>query len=150
SRRGPMRKPRHVCCAMISVLLAVPFAVRAQGKPDTARELPKTPTGLTDWTATAPRDNPVTPEKWALGQMLFWDTRLSPAGTHSCETCHHPEQGWTDGLPVSRKADGKDNTRHSPTLYNVAYNTSYYWDGRSPTLEKQIAAAWDNQMGAKD
>jgi cytochrome c peroxidase len=115
-----------------------------------AQALPKTPPGLNDWTATAPKDNPVTPEKWALGQLLFWDTRLSPARTHACETCHHPDKGWSDGQPLSTKADGKPNTRHSPTLYNVAYNTSYYWDGRAPTLEKQILAAWDGQMGAKD
>jgi cytochrome c peroxidase len=112
--------------------------------------LPRTPPPLTDWTTTAPKENPPTPEKWALGQLLFWDARLSPAGTHSCETCHHPDKGWTDGLSVSKKADGKDNTRHSPTLYNVAYNQSFYWDGRAKTLEDQIKAAWDGQMGAKD
>ena len=131
------------------------FAQKKTKKPEAAAPaaaaaLPKTPTGLTPWVDTAPKDNPVTPEKWALGQMLFWDTRLSPAGSHSCETCHHPDKGWTDGLAVSKKADGKDNTRHSPTLYNVAYNTSWYWDGRAKTLEDQIKAAWDGQMGAKD
>lgn len=25
---------------------------------------------------------------------------------------------------------------------------AWYWDGRSPTLERQIAAAWAGQMGA--
>jgi cytochrome c peroxidase len=140
---------------LVAALLLLPAAAsaapkKAKKEKGAAITLPKTPQGLTPWVDTAPKDNPVTPEKWALGQMLFWDTRLSPAGTHSCETCHHPDKGWTDGLQFSKTAAGKVNTRHSPTLYNVAYNTSYYWDGRAPTLEKQIAAAWDGQMGAKD
>ena len=37
----------------------------------------------------------------------------------SCETCHVPEKGWTDGLKLSPKFDGSMNTRHSPTLYGV-------------------------------
>ena len=149
----PAMKKFTVLAAAL-LFTAPAFAQKKAKKPEAAAPaaaaLPKTPTGLTAWVDTAPKENPATPEKWALGQMLFWDTRLSPAGTHSCETCHHPDKGWTDGLPVSKKADGKDNTRHSPTLYNVAYNTSFYWDGRAKTLEDQIKAAWDNQMGAKD
>ncbi|HJZ87403.1 MAG TPA: cytochrome c peroxidase [Polyangia bacterium] len=144
-----MRKYMWISIAFV-MLLARGTGAQKKAKVEAQPALPKTPLGLTDWTTTAPKDNAATPEKWALGQMLFWDTRVSPAGTHSCETCHHPDKGWTDGLPVSKKPDGKDNTRHSPTLYNVAYNTAYYWDGRAPTLEKQVAAAWDGQMGAKD
>jgi len=148
SRRFPL------ALALLALAASPALAQKQKKKPkpgaEAAASLPRTPLGLTDWTTTAPKDNAVTIEKWTLGQLLFWDSRLSPAGTHSCESCHHPDQGWTDGLPLSRKPDGKENTRHSPTLYNVAYNTSYYWDGRAPTLEKQVAAAWDGQLGAKD
>ena len=65
----------------------------------------------------------------------------------SCESCHLPEKGWTDGKPFSTKADGKTNTRQSPTLFDAGYNDVWYWDGRSPTLEKQVEAAWKGQMG---
>src|ERR1051325_10747291 len=68
-----------------------------------------------------PADNPVTPEKVELGKKLFFDTRLSKTGKMSCETCHHPDKGWTDGEVVSTKFDGSKNTRHTPTLYNVGY-----------------------------
>jgi cytochrome c peroxidase len=95
----------------------------------------------------APADNAITPEKVALGKQLFFDKRLSKDGSFSCETCHLPEKGWTDGKAVSTKADGKPNTRHSPTLFNAGYNDLWYWDGRAPTLEKQIEAAWKGQMG---
>src|SRR5436190_23799314 len=48
---------------------------------------------------TIPADNPLTMEKIALGKQLFFDKRLSKTGQMSCETCHVPEKGWTDGLP---------------------------------------------------
>src|SRR5262245_15518227 len=54
----------------------------------------------------APADNPVTPEKAELGKKLFFDTRLSKTGNMSCETCHLPEKGWTDGKTLSTRFDG--------------------------------------------
>ncbi len=96
-----------------------------------------------------PPDNPLTPFKVALGKQLFFDKRLSAAGEVSCETCHLPEMGWTDGKPFSTTSGGSVNSRHTPTLYNAGYYLEWYWDGRSPTLEAQILAAWRSQMGAE-
>jgi cytochrome c peroxidase len=124
---------------------APPAAAKPAAKPAKAAALPL---GLPE--IPAPADNAQTPEKIALGKQLFWDARLSRSGKTSCFTCHQPAKGWADGLALSPKDDGTLNTRHTPTLLNVAYNTSYYWDGRAPTLEKQIAAAWKGQMGVKD
>ena len=95
-----------------------------------------------------PEDNPITDEKIELGKQLFFDTRISDSGTFSCETCHLPEMGWGDGLALSTNAAGNVNTRHSPTLYNVGYYNEFYWDGRMPTLEDQVLAAWRGQVGA--
>src|ERR1041385_3646854 len=88
-----------------------------------------------------PADNPMTPEKVELGKKLFFDTRLSKIGNMACETCHHPDKGWTDGEVVSTKFDGNKNTRHTPTLYNAGDNKQWYWDGRAATLEGQVTAA---------
>lgn len=111
-----------------------------------AEPIPATPAPLPE--LKTPAENPLTPEKVALGKQLFFDKRLSKDGSASCETCHVPEKGWADGEKLSKKVDGNLNTRHSPTLWNVGYNDLYYWDGRSPTLEKQIEAAWKGQMSA--
>jgi cytochrome c peroxidase len=111
-----------------------------------APPIPATPEGLPE--LKTPADNPLTPEKVMLGKQLFFDKRLSKDGSASCETCHVPEKGWTDGKPLSQKVGGGMNTRHSPTLINVGYNELWYWDGRAETLEKQIEAAWKGQMGA--
>ncbi|HET6203942.1 MAG TPA: cytochrome c peroxidase [Planctomycetota bacterium] len=115
----------------------------------TGQEMPPLPRHLSGQGAPkAPADNPTTPEKVALGKTLFFDGRLSKSGATSCETCHVPEKGWADGLPLSKKDDGSMNTRHSPTLYDAAYADDLYWDGRAAGLEKQVLAAWKGQMGA--
>lgn len=95
-----------------------------------------------------PADNPTSAAKVALGKQLFVDTRLSGSGKMACQSCHYRNLGWTDAQVLSRKDDGNLNTRHTPSLYNVGYQTVWYWDGRSPTLEAQILAAWRNQIGA--
>jgi cytochrome c peroxidase len=103
----------------------------------------RVPTGIEDM--EVPADNPITPEKVELGKMLFFDKRLGK--DMSCESCHLPEMGWTDGKALSPKFDGSVNTRHTPTLYNAGFYKEFYWDGRAPTLEAQILAAWKGQMG---
>lgn len=96
----------------------------------------------------APASNPITADKVALGKQLFFDKRISGSGQNSCESCHYRNLGWTDAQKLSKKDDGTMNTRHTPTLYNVAYLKSWYWDGRSATLEAQTMAAWRGQTGA--
>ena len=96
-----------------------------------------------------PPDNPTTPEKAALGKKLFFDPRLSGDGSMACQGCHYRHLGWTDALPLSRKVGGGMNTRHTPSVYNTGYYTSWYWDGRAKTLEGQVTAAWKAQIGAE-
>src|SRR5262245_52472248 len=54
-----------------------------------------------------PAEGEITAEKASLGKQLFFDKRLSKDGSASCETCHVPEKGWTDGKALSTKVDGK-------------------------------------------
>jgi cytochrome c peroxidase len=96
-----------------------------------------------------PADNPITPEKAALGRQLYYDSRLSGDGSLSCYSCHVVEHGLTDGLALGKGAFGKPLTRSAPTMWNVGYHWALYWDGRAPTLEKQALAAWKGaNMGA--
>lgn len=46
------------------------------------------PLGLQEQAAWMPDDNPLTPEKIALGKQLFWDKRWSRNGTVACVSCH--------------------------------------------------------------
>src|SRR5215208_577874 len=88
-----------------------------------------------------PADNPMSREKVALGRQLFFDERLILYGSRSCYSCHVCEHGLTDGLPKAIGAANKQLTRSSPTLWNIGYHKEFYWDGRSPSLEKQAMAA---------
>lgn len=85
-----------------------------------------------------PPDNPTTPDKVALGERLFEDTRFSSTGEVSCATCHSAALAFTDSpLSVSEGIEGKTGTRNAPTVINAAFSETLFWDGRSPTLEDQ-------------
>jgi len=84
-----------------------------------------------------PADNPQTPEKIALGDRLFHDTRFSADGKVSCATCHEQSKGFTDNLPVSVGFNSLTGTRNAPTVLNSAYFKTLFWDGREPDLEGQ-------------
>ena len=111
-----------------------------------APPIPETPVFLP--AVEESRDNPTTPDKVWLGYQLFFDKRLSRDGSMSCESCHHPELAWTSGNATDPKVGGT-NKRNAPTMENVAYYQSFYWDGRAPTMEAVSAAAWKGQMGAE-
>jgi cytochrome c peroxidase len=84
-----------------------------------------------------PADNPPTADSIALGRKLFFDVRLSADDTVSCATCHNPQLSFTDGLPGSRGIGKKIGRRNAPTILNSAYYSTFFWDGRAPTLEQQ-------------
>ena len=114
----------------------------------------------------APENNAASPEKVALGRLLFWDPILSGERDVACATCHHPAHGYADGrpLPVGTAgvglAEGRRDTsggrippmpRNTPTLLNVAFNGTteenagdfdpahapMLWDTRLLSLEEQ-------------
>ena len=87
--------------------------------------------------APSPAENPTTPEKVELGKKLFFDRRLSGDGTMSCATCHAPENGFADALPISLSYPTTRNWRNSPGLVNVAWRKTLFRDGRSSSLEEQ-------------
>ena len=88
-------------------------------------------------TAQVPADNPMTPEKVALGKELFFDPRLSKDGTVSCNSCHDLSAAGADTTPVSTGVGGTQGTRNSPTVWNAAFHQAQFWDGRAPSLEEQ-------------
>ncbi len=84
-----------------------------------------------------PNDNPQSAEKIALGKLLFNDNRFSTDGSVSCASCHHPEQAFTDGLPVAKGLNGQLGTRNAPTVVNAAFFDTLFLDGRANSLETQ-------------
>lgn len=73
----------------------------------------------------------------ALGADLFRDGRLSASGSASCTTCHIPDRAFTDGRRTAVGPAGAVLPRNVPALYNLAWATSFFWDGRAKTLAEQ-------------
>ncbi|MCP5073192.1 MAG: photosynthetic protein synthase I [Rhodobacteraceae bacterium] len=71
--------------------------------------------------------------KAALGKRLFFDARLSGDAAISCSTCHNPELGFADGLPLAKAYPGSDGFRNAPTLINAALKAAWFHDGRLGT-----------------
>ena len=112
----------------------------------------------------APKNNPITPEKIALGKLLFYDPILSGNRDVACATCHHPDNGYAEfkdisigvngiGLGFHRKFREKNTIpfvkRNAHTILNTAFNgidekgnyspdaAPMFWDNRSESLEAQ-------------
>ena len=90
-----------------------------------------------------PDDNPLTVEGVALGELLFYDTRLSgytgsnPDSMMSCASCHRRENAFDVGMNNPRFPNGVTHgvtgipTPHSPMpLFNLVFNhEGYFWNG---------------------
>lgn len=112
----------------------------------------------------APKNNPTTPEKVALGKFLFFDPILSGHKDVACATCHHPSNGFAESLEVSigvngtgfgsKRAFKQPNDiplvkRNAHTIVNTAFNginiygeydpenSPMFWDSRAKSLEEQ-------------
>src|SRR5215831_4603647 len=158
--RGFLFEAKHltgllVAAATVAVLLYMEVGAVAQSK-STLSALPSTP--------QAPKDNPTTPAKVALGRLLFWDPLLSGPQDVACASCHHPQNGYAEDRDLSlgvtaiglgskrRQAPGSSIPivkRNSPTVVNIAFSGSdesgrydpatapMFWDLRVKSLEKQ-------------
>jgi cytochrome c peroxidase len=111
-----------------------------------APALPKLPAGLPEQAAQT--ENPTTPEKAELGFKLFFDKRVSKDGSMACVQCHEIARAWTAAAALDAKVGGAMNKRNTPSVLNLGFHTTYYWDGRMPTLEAVSNAAWKGQLGA--
>ena len=93
-----------------------------------------------------PADNPMTPAKIELGKMLYFDPRLSIDGTVSCNSCHNVMSDGGDGRPVGVGVRGQRGGRGSPTVWNSAFNSVQFWDGRAASLEDQAKGPLTNPI----
>ena len=121
---------RVILLAVVSVMsLLVVGCAGPEPEPEVASE-PSWPEVAGYEMMAVPADNPLSVEKVALGQQLYYDARLSGDGVRSCYGCHLEEHGLTDGKPLAIGAFDKTLTRSSPTMWNVGYYPQLYWDGR--------------------
>lgn len=80
-----------------------------------------------------------TKEKMELGKKLFFDKNLSGNKTRNCATCHIQEKGLADGMV--KNISLKENEflkRNTPSLWNIAFQSKFFYDARVQRLELQI------------
>lgn len=120
--------------------------------------------GALPLTVTHPADNPTSPEKVALGRLLFYDPILSGNKDVACATCHQPEFNYAEFMETSIGVNGVGNgskrqfldlndipftKRNSQSVLNAAFNgitnhgtyhaetAPMFWDLRAKSLEEQ-------------
>lgn len=132
--------PRHAAALGALALLLIPLGSPAQADPpsltpqELAIVLTLSPLGPPAQDAT----NAVSGNCQAIdfGRNLFFDVRLSRDHSRSCAACHILEEGLVDGRAV---AFAPRVLRNTPSVWNVAYNRWFFWDGRADSLWAQTA-----------
>ncbi|WP_395633155.1 cytochrome-c peroxidase [Flavobacterium sp.] len=83
-------------------------------------------------------NNPLTEKGFELGKKLFYDGRLSSDGPISCGFCHIQEDAFTHhGHTFSHGVGEAIGTRNTPPIQNLAYQTTFMWDGATDHLDLQ-------------
>jgi cytochrome c peroxidase len=106
-----------------------------------APPLPAVPAGLPG----APANPRITPEAVAFGELLFHDKRMSASAARSCAGCHDPATGFAGA--VQRAADDKPNLRRTPAIVNLAWASSFGWDGRYASFASHLPPHLKGQLG---
>jgi len=88
--------------------------------------------------ATWPADNVLTKAGISLGRRLFNDGRLSATNQISCASCHWEQLAFSDPPRFSTGTDGQQGKRNSMPLMNLAWKSSFFWDGRVSSLREQV------------
>lgn len=84
------------------------------------------------------------PKAAALGRKFFFEDHFSGNQKVSCATCHREDYFFTDNLPLSH---GMDTTpRRSMPLMGVAYNSWFFWDGRTDSLWAQALGPIESKL----
>jgi len=89
-------------------------------------------------TALPPVRDGFSPQQIDLGRYLFFDPVLSGDKSLACGSCHDPKYGFSDGKGRSVGMDGETLLRGAPSIWNVAFLQSLFWDARASTLEEQL------------
>lgn len=93
------------------------------------------------------QDNPLSEEGISLGRKLFYDGRLSKDGNFPCASCHQQIAGFgTYEHDRSHGYNGSHTLRNAPALFNLAWQSSFHWDGEFESLETEAAHPITGQL----
>jgi len=91
--------------------------------------------------------NPLSYNKVELGRMLFYDPVLSRDSSTSCASCHSQYNAFTHvDHDLSHGINDRIGKRNSPALMNLAWSSSFMWDGAVNHLDVQSLAPITNPL----
>lgn len=95
-----------------------------------------------------PANNRVSNPAATLGQVLFYDKRLSRKQSVSCSSCHQQQHGFSDPRTFSVGFEGGLTGRNSMGLANARWyqRRAFFWDERAATLEAQVLEPIQNEV----
>jgi cytochrome c peroxidase len=77
-----------------------------------------------------------TKEKFELGRKLFYDPILSRDSTISCGSCHIQGSAFTHhGHDLSHGIDDRLGSRNAPSIQNLLWQPTFFWDGGVHNLD---------------
>ena len=131
------------------LLLPAGLALALTGACAAGPVLGPVPLGL-DLYTPVPDTNRLTPAKIQLGRQLFHDRRLSGDGSLACASCHIPDRALSQPRAIATGIAGRRGSRNAPALINRAWGRSFFWDGRTTTLEEQVLKPIEdpNELGS--
>jgi cytochrome c peroxidase len=92
-------------------------------------------------------NNALSEDGFVLGRKLFYDMRLSRDSTVSCGSCHQQVSAFAhSNHNFSHGIEGQFTKRNSPGLFNLAWHSSFMWDGGINHIEVQPAAPITNAI----
>lgn len=87
------------------------------------------------------REEGFTTAKAELGRALFFDPVLSADGSISCASCHSPYNAFSHtDHKLSHGIHDSIGFRNAPALMNLAWQSSFMWDGAIHHLDFQALA----------
>jgi cytochrome c peroxidase len=120
------------------VLLVIVFATLAFS----LSQPPKWPARAYEPSAIQQQENCI-----QLGRALFYDPILSRDSSISCASCHSSYVAFTHvDHSVSHGIDDRIGRRNAPALMNLAWSTSFMWDGAINHLDMQPLAPITNVL----
>ncbi|MBP6184230.1 MAG: cytochrome-c peroxidase [Saprospiraceae bacterium] len=84
------------------------------------------------------KNNKITPERFVLGRMLFYDPILSQDSTISCASCHQQFAAFAHiDHKLSHGINNSIGIRNVPALQNLIWKDDFMWDGGVNHIEIQ-------------
>lgn len=127
---GPFLMKKTISITVIAVLVALTSCKKKDPTVTTAKEISFYQPDYFPSPVYPVDQYPVTTAGFELGRDLFYTTIMSSDNTIACATCHAQTHQFADhNVAFSTGVNGLTGTRNAPTVFNMAWQPYFNWDG---------------------